>query len=107
MQSPRAFPITLCHAPGAKGHPLHLTSLLGQDAGLGLKEGQAAKTLLKPGSDDDTRREGREEGRERVKRKEGTGWERGGGRAERGEGKGGEGGGGERKRDLGWSPYSP
>ena len=37
---------------------------------LGLKEGQAAKTLLRPGSDDDTRREGREEEREKGKRKE-------------------------------------
>ena len=61
----------------AKCHPLHLTSLLGQEAGLGLKEGQAAKTLLRPGSDDDTRREAREEERERGERKEGTGWERG------------------------------
>ena len=104
----------------AKCHPLHLTSLLGQEAGLGLKEGQAAKTLLRPGSDDDTRREAREEERERGERKEGTGWERGGGRAEGGEGKGrgrggkrriredgAGGGGGERRRDLGWSPGSP
>lgn len=69
---------------------------------LGLKEGQVAKTLLRPGSDDDTRREGREEEREKGKRKEGTGWERGGRRAEGGEGKGGEnkreeGTGGERR----------
>ena len=86
----------------AKCHPRHLTSLPGQEAGLGLKEGQAAKTLLRPGSDDDTRREAREEEREKGKRKEGTGWERGGGRAEGGEGKGrgrrGEGRGGKRNK---------
>lgn len=59
----------------------------------------------------DTRREGREEEREKGKRKEGTGWERGGeGQRERGEGrenKREEGTGGERRGEeegLGWSP---
>lgn len=110
-----AKPTCLSHHPlpcssGWASHPLHLPCW-GRKAMLGLKEGQAAKTLLRPGSDDDRGYAGKEAGVEKGRERR-TGWERGGEgqREERGrEGEGGKeegtgGVGGGEEEGLGMEP---